>query len=143
MIKKISKCLQSKLSTTSKTNDYNFHSHLHKNSKQFNFTLKFNFTNSKNINKKTSESEINKINDYVIKYKPKNISKSGDSLLINLKKLKKLNENNRYTVFQSNGKYFILKISLTSLFMGVTAGILLYLTFSWFKNGLKIYYQNN
>ena len=27
--------------------------------------------------------------------------------------------------------------------MGVTAGILLYLTFSWFKNGLKIYYQND
>jgi hypothetical protein len=106
MIKNFSKCLQSKLYMTSKINDYNFHSHLHKISKQFNFTLKFNFTNSKNINKKSSESEINKINDYVIKYRPKNISKSGDSLLINLKKLKKLNENNKYTVFQSNGEKF-------------------------------------
>jgi hypothetical protein len=142
MIKNFSKCLHGRFSITSTMSKSNFHSQLNKNSNRLFFTLKFNFTSSKNANKKSSESEINRINEYVIKYKPKNLTKAGDSLGINFKKLKKLNESNMFTVFQSNGKYFILKISITSLFMGVTVGILLYLTFSWFKNELKSYYQN-
>ena len=88
-------------------------------------------------------SEINKLNDYVIKFKSKNISKSGDSIAINTKKLKVLNENNMYTVFQSKGKYFILKTSIISLIIGITFGIILYLTFTWFKNEMKIYLKEN
>jgi hypothetical protein len=107
------------------------------------FNIKFNFSSIKISKNKISEVEINKLNEHVMKFKPKNISKSGDSIVINIKKIKILNENNMYTVFKSNGKYFLLKISILSLTLGITIGLILYYTFTWFKNELKTYLKEN
>lgn len=151
MIKNLSKCMlrsryNSSISIRQNIFECLFNRHsmtMIKSTTKFSFSSNTTINKSNSVNHKITESELNKLIDYVVKFKPKTVSKSGDAVVINIKKLKGLNENNKYTVFQSKGKYFILKNSLIVLVMGLTLGMILYLTFSWFKNEYKIYKNEN